>query len=194
MTGVNPYTENIEERHASDDEPLSALDAKVRKLIEDAVIAEAQTHAKAVHDMDLSDDEARSIDRNRLLRERMLDAAERRGLPLAFPLLDTEDLARVTFPDIWGGFDELVLDASQRYEASSVLIGRVRPESAERNRWTYHFSGEQHAWTGEPELVVNRVADVLAAEFAIGGDAALERVELAVAGRVLPADWDDTSA
>jgi hypothetical protein len=112
----------------------------------------------------------------------MLDAAERRGLPLAFPLLDTEDLARVTFPDIWGGFDELVLDASQRYEASSVLIGRVRPESGQRNRWTYHFVEEQHAWTGEPEHVVNLVADVLAAEFAIGGDAALESVELSVAG------------
>jgi hypothetical protein len=133
-------------------------------------------------DPERSDDEARTIDRNRLLRERMLDAAERRGLPLAFPLLDTEDLARVTFPDIWGGFDELVLDASQRYEASSVLIGRVRPESGQRNRWTYHFVEEQHAWTGEPEHVVNLVADVLAAEFAIGGDAALESVELSVAG------------
>ncbi len=133
-------------------------------------------------DPERSDDEARTIDRNRLLRERMLDAAERRGLPLAFPLLDTEDLARVTFPDVWGGFDELVLDASQRYEASSVLIGRLRPESSQRNRWTYHFAGERHEWTGEPEHVVNLVADVLAAEFAIGGDAAPETVELAVAG------------
>jgi hypothetical protein len=133
-------------------------------------------------DPERSDDEARTIDRNRLLRERMLDAAERRGLPLAFPLLDTEDLAKVSFPDIWGGFDELVLDASQRYEANSVLIGRVRPESSQRNRWTYHFAGEELAWTGEPELVVNLVADVLADEFAIGGDAAPQSVELTVAG------------
>ena len=133
-------------------------------------------------DPERSDDEARTIDRNRLLRERMLDAAEDRGLPLAFPLLDTEDLAKVSFPDIWGGFDELVLDASQRYEASSVLIGRVRPESSQRNRWTYHFAGEELAWTGEPELVVNLVADVLADEFAIGGDAAPQSVELTVAG------------
>jgi hypothetical protein len=133
-------------------------------------------------DPERSDDEARTIDRNRLLRERMLDAAERRGLPLAFPLLDTEDLAKVTFSDIWGGFDELVLDASRRYEASSVLIGRVRPESSQRNRWTYYFAGEERAWTGDPELVVNLVADVLAAEFAIGGDAPLQSIELAVAG------------
>jgi hypothetical protein len=129
-----------------------------------------------------SDDQARTIDRNRLLRQRVLDVAERRGLPVAFPLLDTEDLARVTFPDIWGGFDELVLDASQRYEANSVLIGRVRADTGQRNRWTYHFAGAERAWTGEPEMVINLVADMLAAEFAIGGDATLQSVELGVAG------------
>ena len=133
-------------------------------------------------DPERSDDEARTIDRNRLLRERVLDVAERRGLPLAFPLLDTEDRARVTFPDVWGGFDELVLDASERYEASSVLIGRIRPETSQQNRWTYHFAGEEYAWTGEPEVVVNNVADVLAAEFAIGGGEALQSVDLSVAG------------
>ncbi|NCF23138.1 MAG: DUF2066 domain-containing protein [Gammaproteobacteria bacterium] len=136
----------------------------------------------AADDPERSDDQARTIDRNRLLRQRVLDVAERRGLPVAFPLLDTEDLARVTFPDIWGGFDELILDASRRYEANSVLIGRVRVDSSQRNRWTYHFAGEQRDWTGEPELVLNLVADVLAAEFAIGGDATLRTVELSVAG------------
>ena len=133
-------------------------------------------------DPERSDDEARTIDRNRLLRQRVLDVAERRGLPVAFPLLDTEDLARVTFPDIWGGFDELILDASQRYEANSVLIGRIRADSGQRERWTYHFAGEERAWTGEPELVVNLVADMLAAEFAIGGDETLQAVQLSVAG------------
>ncbi len=133
-------------------------------------------------DPERSVDESRTIDRNRLLRQRVLDVAERRGLPVAFPLLDTEDLARVTFPDIWGGFDELVLDASLRYETNSVLIGRVRPDSGQRNRWTYHFAGEERAWTGEPELVLNLLADMLADEFAIGGDATLQSVELGVAG------------
>jgi hypothetical protein len=35
----------------------------LRGVDEDAVIAEAQAHAKAVHDMDLSDDDARSMAR-----------------------------------------------------------------------------------------------------------------------------------
>ncbi len=127
-------------------------------------------------------DEARSIDRNRLLRERLLDIAERRGLPILFPLLDTEDLQSVSFSDIWGGFDEAVLEASGRYDVNSILIGRIRPDNIRQNRWRYYFSGEQRSWIGEPELVVGQIADVLAAEFAIGGSERLEAVDLVVAG------------
>jgi hypothetical protein len=73
-------------------------------------------------------DEARSVDRNRLLRERVLEVAERRGLPVVFPLLDTEDLQNVAFSDIWGGFDDQLLEASKRYQATSDIakeIGRA---------------------------------------------------------------------
>ena len=66
----------------------------------------------AAGDPERSRQQSRSIDRNRLLRERVLEIAEKRGLPLAFPLLDTEDLQSVTFSDIWGGFDERIVDAS----------------------------------------------------------------------------------
>jgi len=126
--------------------------------------------------------EARSIDRNRLLRERVLEIAEKRGLPIVFPLLDTTDLQSVTFSDIWGGFDDRIIDASKRYDANSVLIGRVRPSSSQRNRWTYVFGGDTRAWTGPPEAIVTQVADMLAAEFAVGGDAPLEIVALNVSG------------
>ena len=131
---------------------------------------------------DRSSDEARSINRNRLLRQRLLNFAESRGLPIVFPLLDSEDLATVSFSDIWGGFDERVIDASRRYDVDSVLIGRVRADSAQRNRWTYHFGGDQRAWVGEPEIVIMEISDFLAAEFAIGGDAPLRTVQLNVSG------------
>ena len=129
-----------------------------------------------------SRDQSRSIDRNRLLRQRVLDAAERRGLPVAFPLLDTIDLQNVSFSDIWGGFDEALLGASERYEADAVLVGRIRPASAQRNRWSFYIGGDERSWNGEPELVVNAVADLLAAEFAISGTARPENVELTVSG------------
>jgi len=133
-------------------------------------------------DPDRLPQQSRSIDRNRLLRERLLEIAEQRGLPVAFPLLDTTDLQSVTFSDIWGGFDERIVDASRRYDANSILIGRVRPASQQRNRWTYSFGGQTLSWSGPLEAIVGQIADTLAAEFAVGGDAPLELVVLNVAG------------
>ena len=127
-------------------------------------------------------DAARSIDRDRLLRQRILDIAERRGLPVVFPLLDTVDLQSVSFSDIWGGFDDALVAASQRYEANSILVGRIRPESGQRNRWSYYFGGEERSWNGEPEVVLGLVGDLLADEFAISGNAVLEMMELTIAG------------
>jgi hypothetical protein len=129
-----------------------------------------------------SRDESRSIDRNRLLRQRVLDIAERRGLPVVFPLLDTIDLQNLSFSDIWGGFDDALIGASERYEADAILVGRVRPATSQRNRWSFYFGGEERSWTGEPELVLGVVADMLAAEFAISGNAILEPVDLSIAG------------
>jgi hypothetical protein len=127
-------------------------------------------------------DQARSIDRDRLLRQRILDMAERRGLPVLFPLLDTEDQQNVAFSDIWGGFDEPLLEASKRYGAHSILVGRIRPASSQRNRWNFYFGGEERSWDGEPEQVVGLVADLLADEFAVSGSAPLEYVDLNVSG------------
>jgi hypothetical protein len=127
-------------------------------------------------------DEARSIDRDRLLRQRILDMAERRGLPVLFPLLDTEDQQKVAFSDIWGGFDEPLLEASERYAVHSILVGRIRPASSQRNRWIFYFGGEERSWSGEPEQVMALVADLLADEFAVSGSAPLEYVDLSVSG------------
>lgn len=138
----------------------------------------------AADDPDRAQHESRSIDRNRMVRERLLGIAQRRGLPLAFPLLDTTDLQSVTFTDIWGGFDEAVLEASERYDVSSVLIGRLRPGTSQRDRWSYYFSGLETPLSGSPEVVLGQVADLLAAEFAIAGDAPIETVLLNVSGVV----------
>ena len=129
-----------------------------------------------------SRDQSRSIDRNRLLRQRVLDMAERRGLPIVFPLLDSDDLRTMSFSDLWGGFDEQLLAASGRYDVDSILVGRVRPASSQRNRWNYYFAGTERSFSGEPEQVVSMVADILADEFAISGDAPLQFVDLAVSG------------
>ncbi|MGI9234512.1 MAG: DUF2066 domain-containing protein [Woeseiaceae bacterium] len=132
-------------------------------------------------DPDRNQSQGRSINRNKRLRERVLAIAEKRGLPVVFPLLDTTDLQSVSFSDIWGGFDERILAASQRYDAKSILIGRIRP-SPGRENWSYYFGNRDRSWNGSPESVVSQVADLLAAEFAIGGNMPVETVSLSVSG------------
>jgi hypothetical protein len=61
------------------------------------------------------------------VRSEIVAAADERGLPIAWPLLDLEDLNAVTFTDVWGGFEDRVVAGSARYRADAVLIGRVRP-------------------------------------------------------------------
>ena len=126
--------------------------------------------------------DARSIDRNRLLRERVQAVATLRGLPLAFPLLDAEDLQKIGFIDIWGGFDDPLLEASARYEADSVLVGRIRPEQMEPPQWTWYMDGQRFVWPGEPEMAIEQVADALAARDAVRGDEASELLKLTITG------------
>ncbi len=115
-------------------------------------------------------------------RNRILAAAENRGIPVVLPLLDAEDIATFTFADVWGGFEEPVLAAARRYGVNSVIIGKLRADDTRLDRWTYFFGGEQFAWTGEPETVISLVADRLAQEYAIGGDEPLRSVELSISG------------
>lgn len=126
--------------------------------------------------------DARSIDRNRLLRERVAEVATHRGIPVLFPLLDTEDLENISFSDIWGGFDDLLLQASTRYEAESVLLGRIRPRSLQPNRWTWYHAGERAGWDGEPEDMIHQLADSLAALYAVSGRAPIGTMRLIISG------------
>lgn len=108
--------------------------------------------------------------------------AQERGIPLLFPLLDLEDQRRVSFEDVWGGFEREVREASARYPADAVLVGRVYREKADRwaGRWSlYQESGVEH-WqaAGLPRddilaAGIDGAADLLAARFAraTGGDA-----------------------
>ena len=103
------------------------------------------------------------------------DAAGRRGLPLLVPLLDLEDRARVAMADVWGGFTERVVDASRRYGAEAILIGRVSPVAggAHEARWTLLLGDAPQTWRSAGasaeqavDAGVQAVADRLAAQFA----------------------------
>ena len=136
----------------------------------------------AADDPDRQPGDGRSIDRNQVLRERVQAVAERRGLPVAFPLMDVEDLRNIGFIDIWGGFDEPLIEASNRYGAESILVGRIRPDDLQPSRWTWYFEDQRFGWPGQPEEAIEQLADALAARDAISGSREVETIRVTISG------------
>ena len=108
-----------------------------------------------------------------LARQILEDTAGARGLPVVLPLMDSEDLAAVSFADIWGDFSEPVLAASQRYGIGAILVGRSRgaPDRA-RVRWSFYLGDERTDWTGDLADGPHGAADFMAARLATYADTA----------------------
>lgn len=79
----------------------------------------------------------------------MREAAEDRGLPLQWPLLDLQDQARLTPADLWSDFSDAVAQASERYNQPLVLSGRLRQVADDhwQGRWTLYDKGNAAAFT-----------------------------------------------
>jgi hypothetical protein len=105
---------------------------------------------------------------NAALVEELQLTAEARGLPLLLPLVDTQELAAISLPDVWGGFVESIEAASLRYGPDAVLIGRVRSMAFDEPdvRWTLLLDGERFDWEGNIGSGANDVADFFAARLA----------------------------
>jgi hypothetical protein len=69
----------------------------------------------------------------------LLAQADRRGLPVALPLMDLDDSVLVSVSDVWGKFTDALNVASARYGAAQYLIGRLRVQEILGERF---YSGE----------------------------------------------------
>ncbi len=113
-----------------------------------------------------------------------------RGLPLALPLMDQQDRSAVAFADIWGGFLGQVMDASKRYQANAVLVGRLAHSGGSwQGRWTLMEGGNQEDWQTSGEHAVQalqaatrQLADRYIRRFASADNAGGETVAMTVAG------------
>lgn len=86
------------------------------------------------------------------LQETLRRAGRASGLPLLFPLMDLEDQRAVSSSDIWGSFRGPIMDASERYDAEAVLVGRIaRRGDGWRARWSLFWDGDAHEWTVEAD-------------------------------------------
>ncbi|WP_207062033.1 DUF2066 domain-containing protein [Motiliproteus sp. SC1-56] len=110
--------------------------------------------------------------------EGMLGRARARGLPIFRPLLDLQDEAALPVSDAWGFFSRSVLSASQRYQADSVLVGRIyRISGGWESQWQLLWRGQTHEFEGRGDSLdaqlasaVDQAADRLFADFVGGGD------------------------
>lgn len=71
------------------------------------------------------------------------DVAHKSGIPLILPLMDLEDMSAITVTDVWGQFPSVLQQASLRYGAQTILLGRVMHNS----------SSSQSAWEGSWQLL-----------------------------------------
>lgn len=120
------------------------------------------------------------------------DAAAQRGLPLILPLLDLEDRARLSESNLWAGFEEDILAASQRYQSEAVLVGRAYHKLSDQweTRWRLFVAGSSRDWSArgaalEPLLEegVHQAAGYLAERFlAVRRTTAADGLELVVGG------------
>ncbi len=125
-------------------------------------------------------DEALTFDMEQLdeVRIVIVEAAEARGMPVLLPLVDAEDLSRLSFAELWGDFGDPVMAASARYGADAVLIGRAR---GQRVRWTLLQGDERIDWQGSLADGPNATADWLGGRLATYADSA-GKIRLSVAG------------
>jgi hypothetical protein len=108
--------------------------------------------------------------------------AHDRGVSLLFPLLDVEDLQQVKASDLWGGFESRLREASRRYAADVVLLGRLDAlrSGAWRSSWMLLHANQTEQWRSDAKTstealeaglqeAVDRLAKRYAPAAAIGG-------------------------
>lgn len=114
-----------------------------------------------------------SLEETPELMEALYRRAEQRGISLIFPLMDLQDSSAIQPSDIWGGFKEPVLSASQRYNPDIVLTGNVSSPFAGlwQSDWVSYDSDQSSlSWNTESdllELVLDEGLDVLVDSLAV---------------------------
>jgi len=113
--------------------------------------------------------------------DELLQAADQRGLPMALPLLDSEDLRQMSFAGVWGGFDPLIMRASARYGADFALTTRASlTDLGLVVDWTLIGPDGRGQTLRTSTLTegIDWVADLFAAQFSSAGQPRRTRIEV----------------
>ncbi|MFQ3323742.1 MAG: hypothetical protein ACI90U_001565 [Pseudomonadales bacterium] len=110
------------------------------------------------------------------LRQIVEESAARRGLPLVWPVYDLQEQATVSLDSLWAADPDAIALASQRYDVSGTLLGRLLGTSDGKWRvaWEYNFSDGSTYWDSECEVLANcingpidAVAELMSSRYAL---------------------------
>ncbi len=102
--------------------------------------------------------------------------AKRRGLAIKLPALDLEDMVAVSTKQLWQLNHPKANAAAERYQADTVLLGRVtRLTNGEwLGSWRYSYAGQKLRFDAEADngndyiaVAIDQVAELLAQQYAI---------------------------
>lgn len=118
--------------------------------------------------------------------------AERRALPIIFPVLDFEDRRSLSEDAVWALDEEEIQSASARYGADSILTGRLHFTASGElvGLWQFIFQDQAQVFDGFDEDInaylqtpLDRITNQLASYFSIVPEtSALQVVRLRVEG------------
>lgn len=83
-----------------------------------------------------------------LLKDALTQSAQRRGLPIIWPINDLKDQQQVRFTDLWAAFATPVNAASKRYSKGPVIVGRLSWTGNDwRGDWSLFVDGSAYNWS-----------------------------------------------
>jgi len=106
----------------------------------------------------------------------IMSQADQRGMPLLWPLLDLEDQVAINAGALWGLFRDAIKNASSRYQADAVLVGRMFQDSQQlwRVEWNFWLDEVEQQWSSEGanlaglvDPLQDRLSSSLVAKFAL---------------------------
>jgi hypothetical protein len=117
-----------------------------------------------------------SAERDADIVQAITNNATRRGLAIKLPALDLEDMVAVSTDDVWQLNNRRAIAASERYQADTVLFGRVSKLTNGEwlGRWSYRYDQQPSNFDGQAlnannyvALALDHVAKLLARQYAI---------------------------
>ena len=115
-----------------------------------------------------------------LIKAAVTQSANRRGLPVIWPINDLEDQQRLDFTDIWAAFSGPVRAASKRYGKGPAIVGRLSWTGSEwKGDWSLFIESASQSWSlsgSDYNAVISEGID-LSADRIGGYYAVLERTD-----------------